>query len=106
MKINVSTELLDLQGKVLKLGNEKDENATVALVCKMALLNDDSQNGMDKYESWKLAREFEKGGELELTSEQISKVKKLVHKIFTPTYIGPVFDILEGVETKEKKTNK
>lgn len=97
MKINVSKQLFDLEGRELKFGDEsKKENATVALVCKVALLNDDSQSGIDKYDSWKLARELEKGGEIELTSEQISKMKKLVHKFFNPIFVGPTFEALEG----------
>ena len=107
MKVNISTVVKSIYGAAMssaKVGStnpEELEDLTVKAVCINALLThfqDDAKlDGAEKYSRYKLATKVsEADGEIDFTAEEIVKIKLLVGKLYPPTIVGRVFDILEG----------
>lgn len=97
MKINFDLPIIDLlEGKPF---TQKGEVTTLKVACKQALLmmgQNENLTGEEGYERYKLAQKIDSGGIVELKSEEISKIKKLVGQRFSPGIIGPVYELLEG----------
>lgn len=97
MKVNVDKVLTDLNGK-----NIEDDGAhltlkTVAVNCLLSQHPDDSRStGEEKLKRYQLAKEIFKGGEVELTAEDASLVKRLVGRAYGPLVVGQVFPLLDG----------
>lgn len=95
MKLNLNKHIKDLDGKII-------EKVTAKNLIRDALINlseeDKNMSGDAKYTQFSLAlRITEAGdGEVELSSEEITKIKALVGRMFYPLIVGRLFDILEG----------
>jgi hypothetical protein len=95
MKLNLNKPIKDLDGNII-------EKITAKSLIRDALvtLGEDDKNlsGEAKYTQFSLAlRITEAGdGEVELSSEEITKIKALVGRMFYPLVVGRLFDILEG----------
>ena|SRR3990167_5616352 len=98
MKINFGSHVADLKGVALK--DEKGEDVKLHVPCVNALTaNYQKENdigGDEKYRRYKLAVKIDKPEEIEVTSEEITLIKKLVGFAFTPILVGGIFDKLEG----------
>ncbi len=112
MKVDFNPNLVNLRSKSIKL--EIDGilvDATLRDACVEALLclfeSDRQEEGKPKYERWQLASELMKSvsGIVELTVEDIATIKKRVGKRYGPTIVGPVYNLLESVETNTKCSN-
>ena len=53
-----------------------------------------------------LAKKVSEGGEIELKSEEISKIKEKIGKYMGALIVGQVWDALEGVPSGEDKQKK
>lgn len=105
MKIDFSTELLSLSGEPIK-ENIQDESGIKKVplqlwkVCTDSLLAvfQDERNvtGEDKVKRWKLAQKIHEAKEVDLESEEISLIKSLIAKSYSPAIVGPAFQLLEG----------
>ena len=79
-----------------------------ALTVKAAIVNalqamfDDERalDGEEKLKRWQLAMRVYLGGDVDLSSEEIAKVKKLVGKLYGPSGVGPGWAALEGEKPK------
>ncbi|MDD5353300.1 MAG: hypothetical protein PHS93_09090 [Candidatus Omnitrophica bacterium] len=93
MKVNFNQPLKNLDGSPIKDG---DKAITLKDVCANALLAvEEKADGKVKLENWTLAQLVYKGGELDLTAEQVVKIKDMVAKSYTTLVVGQVLEILK-----------
>lgn len=99
MKINFATPLLDLYDTPLKL-DEKTQLTLGTAACEALLSTyqgEDSLSGNEKADRWALAISIKRStGPIELTAENITKLKELIGKRFPAMVVGQAFEILEG----------
>ena len=125
MKIKINSVLKNMKGKPLnatqpccvidKDGNFiKDENDTFAIkivetpsekqtlkdICMEVLMGmspDEKVDGKEKYERFKLAMKIgEVKEQIDLKSDDVTKIKELIGKIYSPLIVGQCYDILEN----------
>lgn len=100
MKLNVNQSLFNIKGNVLL----DDENKPVIL--KNILINttlSEVDKEEDKLANFKLAMKVENAkDELELSTEELSKLQQKIRKLFNALIVGQVFEILEGRENPLK----
>ena len=100
MKINFNQVINNLEGQPLK--NEKDEDLTLGMVCKNALLtsyqDEQSLSGEKKLERYDIAMGIHAAnlGTLDLPVEKVAEIKRLVAKFYGPLVVGPAWKMLEG----------
>jgi len=99
MKINVDQVLKNLDGSNLK---DSVNGEVVDAILQTALINailapSKDDNGVTKIQKYELARKIYKGGEVELTSEEITVCKKAVEATYpSPLIVGQVVEMLEN----------
>jgi len=96
MKINFSQVLLSLSGEPFK--KDKDTDATLGDMCVTALLAEDPSKPMvatEKIARWELGKQLYKGGEVELTADDMVLIKDSVAVAFIPALMGSIYDALE-----------
>lgn len=98
MQRNFATTIKNLDGKPLKEG---DKEVTIGSLAVNALLTpyDDERNlsGEDKVKRFKLAQRIHGAtGEIEIQSEEISLLKSLIAKAYTPLIVGQAYVMLES----------
>jgi len=98
MIINVDVKLMTLDGKVM-MDADSSGNAVEATV-KTLLVNavlapTKDEKGVDKVRKYELAKMIFKGGEVDLTPEDIVLIKKQVGDNFAPIVVGQVFEMLD-----------
>lgn len=113
MKINFSQSITNLAGEPLK---ERDENLketdkaiTLSAICVNSLLAilPDAQGrpqvvtGQEKVKRFQLAQKINRGGEIELETEEIAKIKDMVGKVQNVLVTGQAFKMLEGKKEKD-----
>ena len=98
MKINVDETLKTLDGQTM-MDNDGNGNAVEAslktLLVNAVLAPTKDEKGVDKVRKYELAKLIFKGGEVDLTAEDITLIKKQVGENFAPIVVGQVWDILE-----------
>lgn len=100
MKINFTQVINNLDGTPLK--NEKNEDLTLGMVCKNALLmsfpDEQSLTGEEKLKRYDMAVLIHaaKDDTLDLTAERVAEIKKLVAKFYGPLVVGQAWKMLEG----------
>lgn len=97
MKINVDEMLKTLDGKTM-MDNDGKGNAIEAslktLLVNAVLAPVKEDKGVDKVRKYELAKMIFKGGEVDLTPEDIILIKKQVGDNFAPIVVGQVFEML------------
>jgi hypothetical protein len=104
MKIDFTTPLLDLYDTPLKLDEKTD--LTLATAACEALLStyqgEDNLGGNEKADRWALAITIKRAtAPVEVTSENIIKLKDLIGKRFPAMVVGQAFELLEGRKVAE-----
>jgi len=95
MKIKVDINLKDFKGKEL-LENGKPVNLK-DIITGALLMPEENVSGKDKAERYFLAQRVENSGkEFETTAEEISTIKDLIGKFYTPLIVGQAYEILEN----------
>ena len=98
MKINVDEKLKTLDGQVM-MDNDGKGNAIEAslkiLLVNAVLAPTEKELGVEKVKKYELAKMIFKGGEVDLTAEDITLIKKQVGENFAPIVVGQVFEMLE-----------
>ena len=93
MKINFSQQLKNLKGEEIK-------DLTLKVVSTEALLAtfDDERalSGEEKAKRYLLATRVYANEELDLTVEEIAKLKQLIGKGYGPLIVGQAWEMLEG----------
>jgi hypothetical protein len=109
MKINLETFLVTLNGEVLE-EKIKDKVIPIKLksVCVNALLgmneDDSRETGESKAARYKLALKLNEGGEQDLSTDEIVKIKGHIGKLYVPLIVGQAYDLLEGKNNDGKQS--
>lgn len=91
--INLDIELKTLNGEAIK---ENEKVIMVKDICANALLStEEKMEGRVKLENWNLAQKVYKGGDVDLTPEEIVKIRELVGKNYTTLIVGQIYDIVK-----------
>lgn len=72
---------------------------TMKVVVTGALLHnygDENVSGMEKFTRGQLAQKIHVGGDIDLTVEELSKIKELVGKFGTPLSVLQIFKVIEA----------
>ena len=102
MKRNLNVILKTLDGKALREAHESGErDVLLSRLAVNALLmtyeDERSLSGEDKVKRFKLAQQInDADGDVEVTAEQVSLLKSLIAKAYTPLVVGQSYEILEG----------
>jgi hypothetical protein len=98
MKLDTATVLRDLQGNEMMA--DKDQPATVRLICTNALLghhaDDANISGDEKFKRFQLASRLNEGKAADVSSEEIVLLKRMIGRSYTPAVVGPMFMLLEA----------
>lgn len=96
-KINLNDEIIGFDNK--PISGENGKNATFKSICQIALWQsvDQTESAQTKYENYKLSRKIDVEGEVELTTEEIVKLKDKVGKVYGTLLVGLTYDKLEGI---------
>ena len=101
MKIDFTQKLTTLDGNAMKDVDGKGDavDATLKLAVVNALLapQKEQESGVDKIKKYELAKMvFKAEGEVDVTAEDITLIKKAVEKAFpSPIIVGQVNEMLE-----------
>ncbi len=102
MLINFNQKLIHLDGEPIKNQEKKDVTLLDACVNSLLSMTNENIDGVEKLARYKLAQKIsDSEGEeasVEVTVEEISKIKKLVGMVQGPLTVGPVYQLLEGAE--------
>lgn len=73
-----------------------------AAVNAVQAMFEDERNldGSEKLKRWQLAMRIHLGGDVDLSADEITLVKKLVGKLYGPSVVGPVWTALEAEKPK------
>lgn len=102
MKRNLNVVLKTIDGKSLREAHEAGERDVLLsrLAVNALLVNypdEQSLSGEDKVKRFKLAQLInDADGDVEVTAEQVSLLKSLIAKAYTPLVVGQSYEILEG----------
>jgi len=98
MKINLDQTFKTLNGVEIK--DEEGKGIKLLTICQNALISAGDQqqkeSGEEKAKRYQLAIKLANGGEIELTAEDIAKIKKLIGESYAPIIVGQAYDMLEG----------
>lgn len=109
-KIDFNTVLLDLNGNPIQ---ELDQDntpvgITLKMVCLKALVTevpDEKIEGAERYARYVIANKLTKATKpLNIKSEEVTKLKDLIGKMYTAIVVGRCWDLLDGLgqDTKEE----
>ncbi|MCW4050360.1 MAG: hypothetical protein NWE89_11565 [Candidatus Bathyarchaeota archaeon] len=90
-----------------EIPDEKGQPINLRKIITRALLTlhqSERANGVESYKRCKLAeRVYEADKELEIESEDITLIKRLIGELFAPIIVGQAYDALEGKTTTQRK---
>ena len=111
MKVDLNIKLFSLKDQPLntmeKVGDATVEvQMTLGSVCYDAMLTllsiDKGEAGKYREERWQLARRVVKaeiaGEPIDLSTEEIVMLKKRIGEMYSPSIVGPTYELLEGKE--------
>lgn len=96
--INLDKVINDLEDKPIPLENDSDNFFTIGKACINALMHpyeNENIDGDKKLDRYLLAMQLKKGGVQDLSPEQITELKTLVGKFYTPLVVGQVLLALD-----------
>lgn len=103
MKINFDTSIVDLYGEPIK---QDGKLATLEMVCCNALManytDEPDLSAVEKAKRFRIAKKVAGGGEVNLSTEEITELKKLVGKMYAPLVVGRAYEILDPDEGETK----
>lgn len=77
--------------------NEKPVSAKALIIdAILANLPDEQPNALEKMQRYDLYKKLLNGGDVELTTEELSLIKQAVGKIYSPLAVGQIYEIIEG----------
>lgn len=99
MKINVDKVLINIIDDKpffeMKDGQKKPVELTFKDVSMRALLSTTKPlNHKDSFERYTLAKKIKKGGEVNITSEDMTKIKEVLADTYSPGVIGACVELL------------
>lgn len=103
MLINVDQKLKNFNGSSIK--DEEGKEITLKNVCINVLLMHipkEEINGEEKFKRFKLAHRLDAGESIDLNSSDISLLKDLITKVYSPLIVGQAYLMLENKTLNEK----
>ena len=98
-KINFDSVITDLAGEVVKQDTKDAKDTDLKYLAVIALTSgleeDKNLSGKDKFELGVLAQEVYAGGEIELSSEDVSTLKDRIGKMFGPLFVLRSYELLD-----------
>lgn len=98
LAIDFNQELKQLNGHSFVDPDGKETKTTLGQICEQALLaaypDEKDLPGAEKFERWKLATKV-KGPDVNLSSEELTKLKMLIGKAFPPLVVGQAWKMLD-----------
>ena len=102
MKVTISGPVLDQKGKEIKDPKTSELLTLFDVICTGLLGQTDQRIATEeKTRRYKLWKKLEEGKELELSSEEISKIKEAVGEFYSPLIHGRVTDLFEDKKMEE-----
>lgn len=99
MKINLDYQFLNMEGEPEQRNGKL---LTMRRVCSLALgapIEKENIDGEEKYSRFRLIERILGAGlEIELTPEEVVKIRQLVGKVFSTWYSGQAWKLTEGKE--------
>jgi hypothetical protein len=108
MKLNLDQIITDLRGKPIPFKEEKDspeKDLTLRDVAQVALLNDAPQEqltGDQRFRLGRLAEKIHAGGEVELKTDQIAKIKERIGKLWGTMVVTRAWSLIDGPAADDK----
>jgi len=101
MRINFSAPLYSLLGK--PFAQEDGSPLSLYWPCVEALLSpDQAANGVERMHRYMLAKSIMRGGPVEVTSEEVTRIKQQVERVFPSVDLyGAIHEALEGPQVFE-----
>lgn len=108
MKINFSSKITTIKGlpmkeAVVEDGEKIEKEIELKDICINALLTDvpkpqnaPIESGREKFKKYNLAKKVGDGGEIEISSEEITLLKEQIGNLYPPMVVGSAYEILEG----------
>jgi len=97
MKVNLNVALIDYTKKIILKGENAPFPLTIKDVVINSVLNQTNEKigGASKHKCYLIYKKIEEAGEGEVvfTSEEITVIKALVDKYYTPIIIGQVYEL-------------
>lgn len=95
MKIDFSQQFVMLDGRVIN--DELKQPLTLKTVASNGLLSDQQVDGTEKFARYQLAQKIHGATEgLDLTVEDVAKLKDVIGKVYPPMISGQAWLLLEG----------
>lgn len=92
MTKNVDVPLTDLSGNPLAEPGGKQPFVKDVLTAALVNATEGNPTAADKYARYKLARKLDKGGDVELSPEDLVLIKLVVGQVYGPLVVGQVFE--------------
>ncbi|MCD6262343.1 MAG: hypothetical protein J7J52_04905 [Deltaproteobacteria bacterium] len=96
MIVNMSAELKTLDGEPLIDAGKPVTLKDVSVNALLAQQERETLDAKEKLARYELALKVNKGGDVEVTVEEIAKIKDCVGKVYPTLVVGQVFHLLEG----------
>ena len=110
MKINLSQQLVDMEGKPLPKQNEDEVIIgvlTLGDVCKRSLLTQRGDSPpltpKEQGERWDLFKKIRDAKDYDFEAEEIVLLKERIRELYTVLVVGQCIDLLEVKEEEKKK---
>jgi hypothetical protein len=101
MIVDLEKPIKDLEGNIVTEADEPVLAKTLVIRALTILGQDDEKaSGDERYRRYKLALDITEQKRVNLKSEDIADIKKLVGKMYMPIIVGRVYDILEGNDSE------
>lgn len=95
MIINFDATIKDLDGKDFE-PTPAETMKHIVIGALMGNYSDENVSGAEKFSRGQLAQKINTGGNLDLTIEELAKVKELVGKFGTPLSVFQIYNLIEG----------
>ncbi len=102
MKIDFDVVLKNIEGKVFKGvddGAEKDltlKDACIVVLTSDIPIEEPRPDGAEKFKRYELAVKLKTGGVIDIPSEEVAKVKRLIGLMCQVQLVGACYNALEG----------
>ena len=94
MKCNFNTILVDAKGNPVVQDGEPLTSKTI--ICPILFSAGEGYTQEEKYKAYRIMRKIEDTDEVELTSEEVTLIKKIIAPQLSVGAYGQIVEILEG----------
>lgn len=110
MKFKAETLIRNYKDEPISRSDEDDTQITLGEILTMACVAADPTKwttGEEKLKIYRVLQKVSVEGEIDLKAEELALVKELVGQSHSVIVVGPVWDLLDGVEAEpEQKTTE